>query len=148
MSGTAGKVYTVTFSINGKGGTNATSTVLIPLKSVPGGLIATVYLDGSVASNQSYTQGANNYNVTFSSHFKAGSPSGGGKLPGGNLVAIEFAPPGGIPEFPSQTGIALLVAAVVVASFVALRRLSSDARSLMDFNVEAANTQRRLAVTI
>ena len=59
----------VSFSITGKSGTSAILNATIPKTAVPNGLVPTVYIDGSPAASQSYTQDANNYYITFSTQF-------------------------------------------------------------------------------
>jgi len=117
-SGAVEQSVTISFTISGQSGSNGMTTVTIPKADVPAGLTPTVYIDGSPALGQSYSQDANNYYVTFANHFST------------HTVTIEFIPPsgsggsnssseaGGIPEFPAQLEFALLVIAVVVTSYM------------------------------
>jgi hypothetical protein len=122
VSGTTEQTFTVSFSATAQSGSSAATTVTVPKSAVPGGLTPMVSIDGSAAPGQSYNQDANNYYVTFATHFST------------HTVTIEFAPPssstssstsssvGGIPEFPAQLGFTLLATVVIVISYLFARR--------------------------
>ena len=61
--------YTLSFILTGPSGSAGSTTVTIPKAQVPDGYVPVVYINGTAASSQSYTQDATNYYVTFSIHF-------------------------------------------------------------------------------
>ncbi len=111
-------VYSLNFTITGQSGTAGTATITIPKSEVPSGLTPTVYIDGTQAASQSYTQDSNNYYVTFSTHFST------------HQVEIRFSvPPPAPAPFPylEVAVIAVVVIAVVSGGLLfAMRRRSSS----------------------
>jgi hypothetical protein len=108
-------VYSLNFTITGQSGTAGTATITIPKSQVPSGLTPSVYIDGTQAASQSYTQDSNNYYVTFSTHFST------------HQVEIRFSVPPAPAPFPylEVAVIAVVVIAVVSGGlFFAMRRRS------------------------
>jgi outer membrane protein assembly factor BamB len=60
---------TVSFTVTGESGTIGFSNITIPKSDVPFGTTPTIYIDGQQASNQGFTQDANNYYVWYTTHF-------------------------------------------------------------------------------
>ncbi len=60
---------TVSFTVTGESGTIGFSNITIPKSDVPFGTKPTIYIDGQQASNQGFTQDANNYYVWYTTHF-------------------------------------------------------------------------------
>ncbi|HKW03791.1 MAG TPA: YncE family protein [Nitrososphaerales archaeon] len=61
--------YSLSFSLNLAPDTTGYETLTIPKNAVPGGFDPIVYLDGTLASQQSYYSDSSNYYVTFSAPF-------------------------------------------------------------------------------
>jgi YVTN family beta-propeller protein len=68
----------VSFILNGTHGTTGTTTITVPKSAIPTGYLPKVYINGTLASDQSYTQDGTNYYVTFSTQFST------------HLVQIDF----------------------------------------------------------
>ena len=61
--------FSLSFTLTGTSGTVGTATITIPKGAAPAGYLPLVYLDGTLATDQSYYSDQNNYYVTFSTHF-------------------------------------------------------------------------------
>ncbi|MCW4001514.1 MAG: S8 family serine peptidase [Candidatus Bathyarchaeota archaeon] len=96
----------LSFTVSGEDGTSATGTITIPKSQVPQGTEPTIYIDGVKAENQSYTQDASNYYVTYTVHFST------------HTVSIVFS--GAQPTQPPTQDYTLLVAGAVLAAIVCL----------------------------
>ena len=59
----------VSFTITGPSGTVGFSNMTFPKIDIPYGTIPRVYINGTLAANQGYTQDANNFYVWFTTHF-------------------------------------------------------------------------------
>jgi hypothetical protein len=55
--------------LTGQSGTVGFSNVTIPKSAVPYGTTPVIYIDNLPAQNQSYTQDANNYYISYTTHF-------------------------------------------------------------------------------
>jgi hypothetical protein len=60
---------TLSFTLTGQSGTVGFSNVTIPKSAVPYGTTPVIYIDNLPAQNQSYTQDANNYYISYTTHF-------------------------------------------------------------------------------
>ena len=60
---------TVSFTITGPSGTVGFSNMTIPKTAIPYGTAPVLYIDGQQASNQGYTQDANNFYVWYTTQF-------------------------------------------------------------------------------
>jgi YVTN family beta-propeller protein len=59
----------IAFTLTGESGTNGFCNLTIPKAAIPYGTNPTIYIDGAPATNQDYTQDADNYYVWFTTHF-------------------------------------------------------------------------------
>ena len=59
----------VALNVTGPSGTFGTSTLALPKEAIPYGTTPKVYIDGVLAENQTYTEDANYFYVTFTTHF-------------------------------------------------------------------------------
>jgi hypothetical protein len=71
----------VALNVTGPSGTTGTGTLALPKESIPYGTIPQVYIDGVLAENQTYTENADYYYVTFTTHFSE------------HVISIVFASP-------------------------------------------------------
>jgi hypothetical protein len=60
---------TLSFTLTGESGSTGFGNVTIPKTAVASGATPTIYIDGTTARNQGYTQDADNYYVWYTSHF-------------------------------------------------------------------------------
>ncbi len=65
----ANKKTIVNFTITGPDGEIGYCNLTIPKAAIPHGSIPVVYINGTVAADQSYTEDANNYYVSYTTHF-------------------------------------------------------------------------------
>ena len=63
------KTTTVSFTVTGESGTTGFGNITIPKSAVPYGTTPTVYINGTLASNQGYTQDSSNYYVWYTTQF-------------------------------------------------------------------------------
>ena len=63
------KTTTLSFIVTGESGTTGFSNITIPKRAVPYGTSPLVTINGTLASNQGYTQDSNNYYVWYTTHF-------------------------------------------------------------------------------
>jgi hypothetical protein len=136
-----GRVSRLDLTVSGKSGTVGNMTITMPRSSVAGGVVPDVQVNGVRAAQQSYTEDSTNYYVNVLVHFSTdqvsvlfSAPSGTGATTspattsGGQTTAVTTpagsgnSSGGGIPEFPAQLVPAIVLAVLVVASYLALRR--------------------------
>lgn len=70
LTATADKTV-LSFTLTGQSGTTGFSNMTIPKSAVPSGTAPIIYIDGSPAENQGYTEDANNYYVWYTTHFSS-----------------------------------------------------------------------------
>jgi hypothetical protein len=104
---------TLSFAITGQTGTTGFGNITIPKTSITYGTTPIIYIDSQPASNQGFTQDANNYYVWYTTHFST------------HKVSIVFATGSSIPEFPSSVIVSLLVVLTTVFATVALVSIKS-----------------------
>ncbi|MGA2681195.1 MAG: hypothetical protein ABSF44_05275 [Candidatus Bathyarchaeia archaeon] len=75
------KTTTISFTVTGESGTTGFSNLTIPISAVSDGTTPTIYIDGLHASNQGFTQDANNYCIWYTTSFST------------HQVTIQFAIP-------------------------------------------------------
>jgi hypothetical protein len=93
----------VSFTITGPSGTVGFSNMTLPKTAIPYGTIPLVYINGTLAANQGYTQDATNFYVWYTTHFST------------HLVTIQVTTP-----TPSPTPLYLILAAVLAAAAILL----------------------------
>lgn len=88
----ANNQLSLSFALTGPTGTVGSATITIPKSAVPSGYLPPlVYIDGTLATDQSYYSDQNNYYVMFTTHFSA------------HEVAIVFSPTASSSTFNTQS---------------------------------------------
>jgi len=97
---------TLSFAVTGASGTTGFDNITIPKSAVPYGTAPLVYINGTLAQNQGYTQDSNNYYVWYTTHFST------------HQISIVFTSPSSspspIPQSSLLKGVIFGVAAGVV----------------------------------
>ena len=60
---------TLSFTVTGESGSTGFGTIIIPKSAVPYMTTPEIYIDNQLTQNQSFTQDANNYYVSYTTHF-------------------------------------------------------------------------------
>ena len=118
-------ITTVSFTVTGESGTTGFSNVTIPKSAVTYGTTPAIYIDGLPASNQGYTQDANNYYVWYTTNFST------------HEVSIVFTTTSPSPNSTSQSslpkeaiyGVAVAVASVAIVAVVLMLRKRGKGKS-------------------
>ena len=116
---------TVSFTVTAERGTTGFGNITIPISLVPYGTTPTICIDGQPASNQGYTQNANNYYVWYTTNF------------GTHQMSIVFAttstpsPTPTVPEF--STWIILPLFAIAILLSIIITRKSKNSVYLTQF---------------
>jgi hypothetical protein len=105
---------TVSFTVTGENGTEGFANITIPLSAVLNGTIPAIYIDGTLAENQGYTQDSENFYVWFTTQITT------------NQILVTFA------NSPSNTGLNSLqitlygvVIAAAILTVVAILSINS-----------------------
>lgn len=81
----------LSFVVTGPSGTTGFSNITIPISAVNSGTAPSLYIDGYLASNQGYSQDANNFYVWYTTYFST------------HEISIQFAKPTVTPIADTQT---------------------------------------------
>ncbi|HZW55303.1 MAG TPA: Ig-like domain repeat protein [Nitrososphaerales archaeon] len=123
--------YDLSFTLIGKSGTFGTSTISVPKNDVPNGLVPVVYVNGTRAGTQSYTEDANYYYVTFTTHFSTDSIDVLFSSSSTSNVCCTPPPPGPTTLLPYITvGIIVVVILGTSLFLVSKRRANSSPTAL------------------
>jgi hypothetical protein len=100
---------TVSFTITGPSGTAGFGNMTIPKTSIPYGTTPLVYINGTLAANQGYTQDANNYYVWYTTQFST------------HQVTIQFTTPKPSPTpLPTSSTLVFFVSIAAAAVIIIL----------------------------
>ena len=111
------KTTTVSFTITGPNGTAGFGNMTIPKTAVYSGSSPILYIDGLQASNQGYTQDANNFYVWFTTSFST------------HQVSIQFvvSSTSPVPLFGSVFAVGIAVIEIIsIFTVIAVRRLRRE----------------------
>jgi hypothetical protein len=109
---------TVSFTVTGASGTTGFGNVTIPKSAVSYGTTPNIYIDGQPATNQGYTQDANNYYVWYTTHFSTHQIS----------IVFTVASSSSLPQWAIY-GVMAAVAIVAIVAVALVLRKSKKSKS-------------------
>jgi hypothetical protein len=104
----------VSFTVTGESGTTGYSIITIPKTAIPYGTTPVVFIDDQQATNQGYTQDAENFYVWYTTQFST------------HQVTIQFAVPltSHAASFGPVLAVGIIVPEIILAyAVIAVRRL-------------------------
>ena len=114
----SGSTVTISFQVTGTAGTTGFGNMTIPKSTVPADATPAVYIDGTLAADQGYTQDAQNFYVWYYTHFSTHNVQV--KFVGG--AQPTKSPSTSLPTVDIVVVVVIVVAAVAVALIIARSR--------------------------
>ncbi len=115
------KSTTLSFTVTGTSGTAGFLNITIPKSQVTYGTTPTVYIDGSKASSQGYTQNSNNYYVWFTTQFSTHQVTTVFTTTSPTPTPTATPKPTGIPQGYIYGLVVVIIVIIIVAAVLALR---------------------------
>jgi hypothetical protein len=110
---------TLSFTVTGTSGTTGFGNITIPKSAVTYGTTPTINIDGHAATNQGYTQDANNYYVWYTTTFSTHQISIVFTAP---TLTPSPTPTPGVPQGYIYGIVAVIVIIVIIAVVLVLRK--------------------------
>ena len=111
----------VAFTVTGPSGTTGFTNITLSKSAIPYGTNPVIYIDGVTATNQGYTEDANNFYLWYTTHFST------------HQITVQFETQQQ-PIAPDSTWLYILIAAIVIVVlfvilFAAKRRKKDDSEN-------------------